>query len=82
MCQVGQFEYISERSNCKQNNGRAKALPFVCFCAKRVCCMRCLLGGHLFLFAFHAHLFEFALFGVVGFLYLGLDLGCRFFELG
>jgi hypothetical protein len=31
------------------------------------------------LFAFHAHGFEFALFGVVGFLDLGLDLGCRFF---
>jgi hypothetical protein len=31
------------------------------------------------LFAFHAHGFQFALFGVVGFLDLGLDLGCRFF---
>ena len=41
-----------------------------------------LLGGHLFLLAFHAHGLELALFGVVRFLDLGLDLGCRFFELG
>jgi hypothetical protein len=40
-----------------------------------------LLGGEFFLFAFHAHGFEFALFGFVGFHDLGLDLGCRFFEL-
>ena len=32
-----------------------------------------LLCGHLFLFAFHAHCFELALFGVVRFLNLGLD---------
>ena len=44
--------------------------------------MQCLLGGEFFLFAFHAHGFQFALFGVLGFLDLGLDLGCRFFELG
>ncbi len=44
--------------------------------------MQCLFaGGELFLFAFHAHLFEFALFGVVGLLDFLLDLGCRFFEL-
>ncbi|WP_419805635.1 hypothetical protein [Terriglobus sp.] len=40
-----------------------------------------LLGGEFFLFAFHAHGFEFAFLGVVGFLSFGLDLGCRFFEL-
>lgn len=41
-----------------------------------------LLCGHLFLLAFHAHCLELALFGVVRFLNLGLNLGCRFFELG
>jgi len=33
-----------------------------------------LLGGHFFLFAFHAHLFEFALFGFDGGGYFLLDL--------
>jgi hypothetical protein len=37
-----------------------------------------LLGGEFFLFAFHAHGFELALFRLVGFHDLGLDLGCRF----
>ena len=37
---------------------------------------------HFFLLAFHAHRFELALFGFVRFHDLGLDLGCRFFELG
>jgi hypothetical protein len=41
-----------------------------------------LFGGHFFLFAFHAHLFEFALFGFDGCGDFLLDLGCRFFELG
>ena len=40
------------------------------------------LGGHFFLFAFHAHLFEFTLFGFDGCGDFLLDLGCRFFELG
>ena len=39
------------------------------------------LGGHFFLFAFHAHGFELALFGFDGCGDFGLDLGCRFFEL-
>ncbi len=41
-----------------------------------------LFGGHFFLFAFHAHLLEFALFGFDGCGDFLLDLGCRFFELG
>jgi hypothetical protein len=34
------------------------------------------LGAEFFLFAFHAHGFELALFGFVGFHDLGRDLGC------
>jgi hypothetical protein len=40
-----------------------------------------LLGSHLFLLAFHAHRFELTLFGVVRFLNLSLDLGCRLLQL-
>ena len=36
-----------------------------------------LLGGHLFLFAFHAHEFQFALFGFDRRSDFLLDLGCR-----
>ena len=39
-----------------------------------------LLGGQFFLFAFHAHLFELALFGFDGCGDFLLDLGCRFFK--
>ena len=39
-----------------------------------------LLGGEFFLFAFHAHGFEFAFFGVVGFLDFSADPGSCFFE--
>ena len=50
------------------NNGSAEALPFgYCFCAKRLSpSAKGLFRGHLFLFAFHAHAFEFALFGFDG----------------
>ena len=41
-----------------------------------------LLGGHFFLFAFHAHEFEFALLGFDGGGDLLLDGGCRLLELG
>jgi hypothetical protein len=41
----------------------------------------CLFGGHFFLFAFHAHEFEFALFGFDGGGYFLLDLGCHFLRL-
>lgn len=44
-------------------------------------CLWLLLGGHLFLLAFHAHRLELALLGVVRLLYLGLDLGCRLLQL-
>src|SRR5581483_8390825 len=39
-------------------------------------------GAEFFLFAFHAHGFELALFGFVGLLHFLLDGGCRFLELG
>jgi hypothetical protein len=61
---------------------QSRSSAVVGFYAKRREQYEVLFGGHFFLFAFHAHLLEFALFSVVGFLYLGLDLGCRFFELG
>ncbi len=41
-----------------------------------------LLGGHLFLFAFHAHLLQFALLGFDGCRDLLLHLGGGLFELG
>src|SRR6266702_3871216 len=59
--------------------GTAEAVPFRFVPHPRVC--GCLLGGHFFLFAFHAHEFEFALFGFDGCGDFLLDLGCRFFEL-
>ena len=40
-----------------------------------------LLGGHFFLFAFHAHLFKLALFGFDRRSNFLLHLGCRFFQL-
>jgi len=73
------------------NNGRTLSSPpvVVCSCAKRVCCILrfrsgqvpCLLGGEFFLFAFHAHLLELALFGFDRRRNFLLDLGCRFFKL-
>ena len=68
-------------TNQQKKGGLFRVRPLV-FGAKRVCCMQCLFGGEFFLFAFHAHGFELALFGFVGFLTSGLDLGCRFLELG
>ena len=67
----------------KRTTGDRGRSPVVAGCGvQRVGCMPCLLGGHFFLFAFHAHGFELALFGFVRILDFLLDLGCRFFELG
>src|ERR1700743_1573906 len=64
-----------------KNNGRAEALPLLVL-ARSACCRNAkLLGGQFFLFAFHAHLFELALFGFDRRSDFLLDLGCRFFQL-
>ena len=56
-----------------KTNGRAEALPLFVFARSACCPIRLrsgqaakLLGGQFFLFAFHAHLFELALFGFDG----------------
>ena len=65
-----------------KENGRAEALPFDCFCAKRFSSSaKELFGGQFFLFAFHAHLLELALFGFDRGGDFLLDLGCCFFQL-
>jgi hypothetical protein len=61
------------------NNGRAEALPLFVVTRSVENGTKYLLGGHFFLFAFHAHLFQFALFGFDGCCDFLLDLGCRFF---
>ena len=62
--------------------GRTLSSPPLGFARERVGRVRCLLaGGEFFLFAFHAHGFELAFFGVVGFLDFLLDGGGCFFEL-
>jgi hypothetical protein len=76
------------RVGSKQKGGLSRVRPFAtAFCMQRFAPEARLLdamlfGGQFFLFAFHAHRFELALFGVVRFLHFLLDLRCRFFQLG
>ena len=65
----------------KQEKGQTLSSPPFWFWREARLLHAMLLGGEFFLFAFHAHGFELALFGFVGFHDLGLDLGCRFLEL-
>ena len=50
-------------SGMTKENGRAEALPFGFDTRSVENGTKYLLGGRFFLFAFHAHEFEFALFG-------------------
>jgi hypothetical protein len=50
----------------RKENGRAEALPFGFATRSVEDGTKYLFGGHFFLFAFHAHEFEFALFGFDG----------------
>jgi hypothetical protein len=85
------FDFAFRLAQEDRQRGRANSDEFalVLFCLVVVsgtasavpCQLPESLGGHFFLFAFHAHEFEFALFGFDGGRDLLLDLGCHFFEL-
>jgi len=66
----------------RQKQRQSLGSAVVCLHAKRRERYEVLFGGHFFLFAFHAHLLQFAFLGFDGRGDLLLDLRCRFLQLG
>jgi hypothetical protein len=59
-------ELVQSLLRASNDNGRAEALPLGVLTRSIENGTKYLLGGHFFLFAFHAHEFDFALFGFDG----------------